>query len=110
MAGLESCRKWQRTFFYVKNSGATDLINLPAYVAGEPSRANWLYNPKLSHKETNRIVDYIVELQKYDVTTADDIVRTFITRRAMPLQRRYHNICQMSGPLDLIRLQRIHNF
>ena len=25
--GLESCRKWQRTFFYVKNSGAQELVN-----------------------------------------------------------------------------------
>ena len=85
MAGLESCQKWQRTFFYVKNTGATDLINLPAYVAGEPSRVNWLYNPQQSHKETNRIFDYIVGLQEDHEPTADDIVRTFITRRVLPL-------------------------
>jgi hypothetical protein len=91
-------------FFYVKNTGATDLINLPAYVAGEPSQANWLYNLKLSHKETNRIVDYIIELWKHDVPTADDIVRTFITRRVLPLQRRCHKICQMSAPLDPTRI------
>jgi hypothetical protein len=53
MVGLDSCRKWQRTFFYVKNTDTTYLINLPAYVAGEPSRANKLYNTKFSHKETN---------------------------------------------------------
>jgi hypothetical protein len=29
---LESCKKWQKTFFYVKNTTAVDLINLPEYV------------------------------------------------------------------------------
>ncbi|KAK1613213.1 hypothetical protein QYE76_036886 [Lolium multiflorum] len=71
--GLESCRKWQQTFFYVKNFGTTDLINLPAYVPA---------------------------LHKHNEITADDIVRTFITRRVLPLQRRVHKICQMSGRLD----------
>jgi hypothetical protein len=70
MVGLESCRKWQRTFFYV----------LPTYVLGNPSRANWLYNPKNTHKETNRIMEYIEGLQEDQEPTADDIVRTFTTR------------------------------
>jgi hypothetical protein len=100
MSGLESCRKWQKTFFYVKNTGEADLINLPACVPGEPSRANWLYNPKDSHKETNRIVQYIEGLQRDQEPTADDIVCTFITRHVLPLQCRAHKICQMSGPLD----------
>jgi hypothetical protein len=104
MAGLDSCRKWQRNFFYVKNAGPVDLINLPDYVAGEPSRANWTYNPKDSHSETNRILRYIVGLRNDDVPTADDIVRTFIARRVLPLQERCHKICQMSGPLDPTRI------
>jgi hypothetical protein len=104
MASLESCRKWQRTFFYVKNIGAADLINLLAYVAGEPSWVNWLYNPKQSDKETNRIFQYIEGLQEDHEPKADNIVRTFITRRVLPLQRRVHKICQMSGPLDPTRI------
>jgi hypothetical protein len=100
MSGLESCRKWQRTFLYIKNTGSADLINLPAYVAGDPTKLNWTYNPKESHQETNRICEYIEGLRKTDMPSADDIVRTFITRRALPLQRRCHKICQMSGPMD----------
>ncbi|KAM0833813.1 hypothetical protein ACQ4PT_064034 [Festuca glaucescens] len=100
MSGLESCRKWQRTFFYVKNTGPADLINLPAYVAGDPSKLNWRYNPKESHKETNRICEYIGKLREEDMPSADDIVRTFIIRRVLPLQRRCHKICEMSGPMD----------
>jgi hypothetical protein len=104
LSGLESSRKWQKTFFYVNNTGTIDLINLPAYVPGEPSRTNWLYNPKESHKETNRIVRYIVGLQEVHEPTADDIVRTFITRWVLPLQHRVHKTCQMSGRLDTTQI------
>ena len=43
-------------------------------------------------------------LQEDHEPTADDIVRTFITHRILPLQRRVHKICQMSGPLDPTRI------
>jgi hypothetical protein len=33
---LESCKKWQKTFFYVKNTTKVDLINLPPYVDVSP--------------------------------------------------------------------------
>ena len=40
--GLESCRKWLRSFFYVKNWTNVDLINLPAFVVGPPTtQLNW---------------------------------------------------------------------
>ena len=34
--GLDSCRKWQRSFFYVKNPGMADCIGLPAFSIGNP--------------------------------------------------------------------------
>ncbi|KAK1692120.1 hypothetical protein QYE76_008817 [Lolium multiflorum] len=104
LTGLESCRKWQQTFFYVKNSGPVDLINLPAYVPGEPARTNWQYNPKDNHEETNRIIRYIKKLKRDTDLCANDIVRTFIWRRVLPLQRRAHKICQMSGRFDPTRI------
>ena len=45
--GLESCRKWQRTFFYVKNTGDEDLINLPPFDLPPPNEQfNWNYDLK----------------------------------------------------------------
>ena len=35
--GLESCRKWQRTFFYVKNPDNNNLLNLPTFTLGAPT-------------------------------------------------------------------------
>jgi hypothetical protein len=85
LSGLESYRKWQQTFFYVRNSGPVDFINLPAYVPGAPARTNWQYNPQNNHDETNRIVRYIKKLKKDTDLSADDIVRAFVSRWVLPL-------------------------
>ncbi|KAK1694067.1 hypothetical protein QYE76_010764 [Lolium multiflorum] len=50
-SGLESCRLWQGTFFYVKNNGAADLIDLPPFDPAPPAKTNWGYNPKESHND-----------------------------------------------------------
>ncbi|KAM0931747.1 hypothetical protein ACQ4PT_000057 [Festuca glaucescens] len=102
--GLESCRAWQETFFYVRNAGTSDFINLPAYLPGAPARTNWRFNPKEGHVETNRIVRYMEKLNDTTDICADDIVRAFISRRVLPLQRRIHMICQMTGRKDPTRI------
>ncbi|KAK1616640.1 hypothetical protein QYE76_022157 [Lolium multiflorum] len=98
--GLDSCRAWERTFFYVKNTGRADLINLPAFNPAVPTRTNWTYNPKGTHNETNRIIRFMKQLMKDTAFCPDDIVRTFISRRVLPLQRRAHKMSEMYGPGD----------
>jgi hypothetical protein len=99
-SGLESCRAWQQTFFYVKNKGTADFINLPAYLPGTPSKTNWTYNPGTNHIETNRIVRFLENLKKDTGICSDDIIRAFISRRVLPLQRRAHKMSQMRGRRD----------
>ncbi|KAK1646158.1 hypothetical protein QYE76_063963 [Lolium multiflorum] len=100
LTGLESCRTWQGTFFYVKNTGRADRINLPPYQAGPPSRTNWSYNPRTEHAETNRVVRFLASLKKETNICSDDIIRTFISRRVLPLKRRAHRMSEMYGPGD----------
>ena len=38
--------------------------------------------------------------------SADDLLATFISRRVLPLQRRVHKICHMSGPLDNAQIRK----
>ncbi|KAK1608552.1 hypothetical protein QYE76_032225 [Lolium multiflorum] len=103
-AGLESCRAWQETFFYVKNTGAEDLINLPAFNPAVPTKANWGYSPGNGHIETNRIVCFMQQMMRDSDICSDDIIRTFISRRVLPLQRRAHKISKMYGPRDPTRI------
>jgi hypothetical protein len=84
----------------VKNTGATDLINLPAFNPGVPTKANWGYNPGTNHIEMNRIVRFMDQLMRETDICSDDIIRTFISRRVLPLQRRAHKISEMYGPGD----------
>ena len=94
--GLESCRKWLRSFFSMKNATRDDLINLPAYVASPPTvQHNWGYNPKDRIAEVNSIYQ-VVEQLKDEGLTGDDLVATFISHRV-------HKICHMSGPMDPTR-------
>ncbi|KAK1625823.1 hypothetical protein QYE76_000138 [Lolium multiflorum] len=99
-SGLESCRLWQETFFYVKNDGDPDLINLPAFNPAPPSKVNWSYSPGVTHIETNRVVRFMEKLMKETNICSDDIIRTFISRRVLPLKRRAHKMSEMYGPGD----------
>ncbi|KAK1632859.1 hypothetical protein QYE76_007174 [Lolium multiflorum] len=88
------------TFFYVKNKSATDLINLPPFNPAPPAKVNWNYNPGTDHIETNRVVRFMLKLMKDTNICSDDIIRTFICRRVLPLKRRAHKISEMYGPGD----------
>jgi hypothetical protein len=100
---LESCKKWQKTFFYVKNTTDVYLINLPDYVDVPPHEMmNWTYNPRNSVGMVNALQRVMGELTSAGLTP-EDIIACFISRRVSPLQRRPHKICQMSGAMDPTR-------
>jgi hypothetical protein len=100
---LESCKKWQKSFFYMKNTTDEDLLNLPPYVDEPPTAMkNWTYNPKTIVGPVNALHWVKGELQDAGLTP-QDIVACFISRHVSPLQCRSHKICQMSGPMDPTR-------
>jgi hypothetical protein len=100
---LESCKKWQKTFFYVKNTTKVDLVNLPPYVDDPPhAMKNWTFNPKNAVSIINALHRVMGELSSAGLRP-EDIIACFISRRVSPLQRRSHKICQMSGVMDPTR-------
>jgi hypothetical protein len=82
---LESCKKWQKSFFYVKNTTDEDLLNLPPYVDEPPTAMkNWTYNPKTIVAPVNAL--HWVKGELWDAgLTPQDIVACFISRRVSPL-------------------------
>jgi hypothetical protein len=50
--------------------------------------------------ETNRIVRFMEQPMKDTDICSDDIIRVFISRRVLPLQRRVHKMSQMCGRRD----------
>jgi hypothetical protein len=99
----EYCKKWQKSFFYVKNTTDVDQLNLPPFVDEPPlAMKNWSYNPKTTVMPVNALHRVKGELRDAGLTP-QDLVACFISRRVSPLQRRSHKICQMSGPMDPTR-------
>jgi hypothetical protein len=100
---LESCKKWQKSFFYIKNTTDVDLLNLPPFVDEPPlAMKNSTYNPKNSVMPVNALHRVKGKLRDAGLTP-QDLVACYISRRVSPLQRRSHKICQMSGPMDPTR-------
>jgi hypothetical protein len=100
---LESCKKWQKSFFYVKNTTTVDLLNLPPYVDEPPvEMKNKTYNPKNTMGPLNALHRVKGELGDAGLTS-QDIIACFISQHVSPLQCRSHKICQMSGAMDPTR-------
>jgi hypothetical protein len=100
---LESCKKWQKSFFYVRNTTDVDLLNLPIYIDIPPNEMkNWTYNPKNTVGAVNALHRVKGELRDADLTL-EDIIACFISWQVSPLQRWPHKICQMSGAMDPTR-------
>jgi hypothetical protein len=82
---LESCKKWQKSFFYVKNTTDVDLLNLPAYVDIPPNEMkNWTYNPKNTVGAVNALHWVKDDLREAGLTS-EGIIACFISRRVSPL-------------------------
>jgi hypothetical protein len=82
---LESCKKWQKTFFYVKNTTEVDLINLLAYVdVPLHEMKNWTYNLRNSMGIVNALHWVMGELSSAGLTP-EDIIACFISWQVSPL-------------------------
>ena len=104
ITGLESCKKWLKSFFYVRNTTKVDQINLPAFVLAPPTeKHNWTLDPKELLKGVNDAHQVLVELVKKGLT-ADDLLIAFIISRICPLQRRSRKICYITGHRDPTRM------
>ncbi|KAK1602551.1 hypothetical protein QYE76_037400 [Lolium multiflorum] len=101
---LRPTRETFARFFSLRINSVQDLINLPAFNPEVPTKANWGYNPGNRHIETNRIVRFMDKMMRDSDICSDDIIRTFISRRVLPLQRRAHKISEMYGPRDPTRI------
>jgi hypothetical protein len=102
--GKESCKKWQRSFFYAKNlKECEDHINLPPFEAGGPERDNWSAAlPRLS-PDMEEILLRITTLQMEGGLEPTDLLLAFLVARVSPLQRRSHKMCFLGSARDPTR-------
>jgi hypothetical protein len=102
--GKESCKKWQRSFFYVKNlKGGEDHVNLPPFVAGGPERENWSAAPPRLSPDMEKILQRVATLQAEGGLEPTDLLLAFLVARVSPLQRRPHKMCFLGSTRDPTR-------
>jgi hypothetical protein len=69
---LESCKKWQKSFFYVKNTTDVDMLNLPPFVDEPPlAMKNWTYNSKSLVVPVNALHQVKSDLRDAGLTPQD---------------------------------------
>ena len=92
-------------FFYVSTppDEDRDLLNLPEFSLPPPTQHNWSEKPGETDTDVDHQMERIAELMGEGLTAAD-LVATWLNRRVLPLQRRCHRICDMSGRRDPSRI------
>ena len=100
----DSVKKWQNSFFYVRNVGE-DRINLPPFINSPPwGKLNWGYYPKHPSQEVLNLSEQVSVMKEQEGLTGTDLITAFIVRRVLPLQQRSHLIGQMTGLQDPNRM------
>ncbi|KAE8812376.1 hypothetical protein D1007_10741 [Hordeum vulgare] len=100
----DSIKHWQKGFFYVKSADPVqDALNMPPFAIAPPTRRNWDAKTPRPHPEVALICAHLDILGKSGLL-GRDLLATMVVRRILPLQRRPHLVCEMSGRLDPCQL------
>jgi hypothetical protein len=102
--GKESYKKWQRSFFYVKNlKEGADHINLPPFDASGPERDSWSIPLPHPSPDMEKILQRISTMQTEGGLEPADLLLAFVVARVSPLQRRLHKMCFLGSARDPTR-------
>jgi hypothetical protein len=107
---VDLVKKWQTTFFYVKNEdSANDLLNLPAFTSSPPAKTNWGYCLRTTDPaaEVNMLLEFMRTCVTRDRLTGTDLLYTFTSRQVLLLQQHVHKICYMTVWLDPTRTSKV---
>jgi hypothetical protein len=108
---VDSVKKWQATFFYVRNENpAFDWVNLLEFTPEPPvAKLSWGFNykPADAEAEVNMLWKLLREYVTDERLCATDLLCCYISRRVLPLQARSHKISHMSGRFDLTRTLKV---
>jgi hypothetical protein len=102
--GKESCKKWHRSFFYVKNlKEGADHVNLPPFDVNGPTRDNWSVPLPRPSPDMEKILQQISTMQTEGDLEPADLLLAFVVARVSPLQHRSHKMCFLGSAKDPTR-------
>jgi hypothetical protein len=102
---VQSCKNWQTSFFYVKSPDqGPDLLNLPEFSLARPvEKHQWALKHGAGDCDVDAQATRVTQLEREGLL-ATDLVAAWLHARILPLQRRVHRLCDVSGPRDPTRL------
>jgi hypothetical protein len=105
LKGKKSCKKWQRSFFYVRNlKEGADYINLPLFdTSGPGERERWSAPLPRPSPDMMKMLQRITALQKEGNLKPSDLLLAFLDARMPPLQHRSHKMCFLGSARDPTR-------
>jgi hypothetical protein len=102
---IQSCKDWQTSFFYVRSpDNGPDMLNLPEFRLDRPlEKYQWACKIGVGDQDVDSQVARVAKLFA-DGLQPYDLVAPWFDVRVLPLQRRVHRICDMSGGRDPTRI------
>jgi hypothetical protein len=100
--GKESCKKWQHSFFYMRNlkKGVDNINLLPFDASGPSNRDSWGASLPHPSPDMGKILQWIVTLQTEGGLRPPDLLLAFLDACVSPLQRRLHKMCFLGSGRD----------
>ena len=99
----DSIKKWQNTYFYVRNLTEADRIGLPAFSDSRPADKSWSRKPVIDGDLQSVLFARLEKLVE-DGLTSRDLTLAWVSRRMYPLQECSHKMCFYSGLRDPTRV------
>src|SRR4051812_11384372 len=102
---IQSCKDWQTSFFYVRSpDNGPDMLNLPEFSLDRPlEKYQWDCKIGVGDQDIDSQAARVAKLFA-DGMQPYDLVASWLDVRVLPLQRRVHIICDMSGNRDPTRI------
>ena len=88
----DSIKKWQNTYFYVRNLTEVDRIGLSAFSDSRPADKSWSRKPVTGGDLQGVLFGRLEKLVEEGLTSRD-LTLAWMSRRMYPLQARSHKMC-----------------
>ena len=95
----DSIKKWQSTYFYVRNRTEVDRVGLPAFSDALPALKSWNRKPLIDGALEEVLMGRLKELVDVGLTSRD-LTLAWLSRRTFLLRAGSHKMCFYSGPRD----------
>ena len=99
----DSVKKWQNSYFYVRNLTETDRIGLPTFYDTLPAHKSWSRKVPVDEVLEGILMGRLKRLVDSGLMSRD-LTLAWMSRRVFPLRAREHKMCFYSGPRDPTRV------